>query len=1012
MEKNTGIFLESVAQYLLEEGSDHRNTLLLFPNKRAVIFMRRYLKLNTAKPVFMPRLRTFGAFTASVVGLQEASRIEQLFTLYDAYCEVCNDYDQSPSSFDRFRFWGELILDDFEDVDLQGADAEALFTNLKRLHEIQTDFLDEEQRKVAMEIWGHDPWTAFEGFKESRRAKDDDDIVFNSYKRLTEIMYPIYESFHRRLEERGLTTRGRISRKASEILDGEDLPALPAIIMFVGFGVLSKTEKKIFRALQKRGVAQFFWDIPDMLTRDVHESMGKYQSPLKKYIDRLVKDFPMPPTYVQPEEKNMPEIRVLGVTSNTMQAKVCGNIIDKLHREKNLDTSRVDNTVVVLPNTSLLIPLLHSLRVSPVNITMGLPIRNTPFATLLGLVIRLNMSARTDADGDTIYLTQNVVQIISHPSLTVLLPKQTDKLRTYFKKNGRFVTKVKKIEEEAPELGFIFRRAPEDDNLEEAKTFILGLIDGMTALIRSVTGGEKDDLDNSALHEYRVLRALRDAVDNLVNTIAHHPLVCAGEQSIGALTFVRLVEKQLFKEQINFSGSPLVGLQIMGTLETRSLDFDNVIMLSLNEKTFPPRNILRSTLPLSLRGVFGLTMPEKRELEYAWIYANLMSRCKRAFLLYDTAGESVGSGGISRYLFQTRYIYNRPVPKVINISPSGTALEQHQISVVKTEAVREELKHYLSGGDRELSVSSLETFAACPLRFYLSKVKRVDEQRQSTEAIDAMALGNMVHNALEQIYLLVEKTNGGIMDERFEITDEAIRQILVEELSKEWYGGIYDMYGKLPQQAQIQVDLWSRKVSEIIKLERTREDGPYTFVANELSQKSVNGKEYFDWEINPDLKIRFTFYVDRVDRLSDGQLRFIDYKTGTDVGKASSFEHLFGVSQGDETKMNKVFFQLLTYAHAYEEVLRQNGQKLEQGIILELTSVLDPARSVGQPLTINKVPIEDHRSEIVADFLPRLKAMIEKIFDPEEPFTQTPNEQDCFYCQFKNICQRNPQKKF
>lgn len=1005
---NSNKFLENVAEYLLGDTHDHRDTLLVFPNKRSIIYMRRYMKRLSRGVSFMPRMKTLGSFLASFSDKEEASRIEQIFTLYDAYCEVCDSLGQTVMPFDRFRFWGEILLDDFEDIDRQNIDAEALFTNLKRLHEIQTDFLDEEQRKVAKEIWGYDPGDAYEGFKKRLAEKNEDDAVYNNFLRLTEMLHPVYEAFFRMLAREGLTTRGRILRDALVAI--ENGVELPARIALIGFGIPSNSERKIFKELRKGTLTEFFWDIPEMLTRDLPEGMEGYGSPLKKYIDNLVRDFPMPDAYVQPFVSEGPEIDIISVPSGTRQTKICGNILNRLEAEGQLNPTRADNTVIVLPNPSLLISLLHTVRVSPVNVTMGLPIRHTPFATLLRLIIKLNMSAHTDRDGDTVFLTQNVVSILSHPSLTVLLPNETSTLRNLLETKGRFTTKLKTIIEKAPALAFVFKPIDKDSTLSDAREFIESIIDGMTTLIGDVTG---EDVDKAALHEYRVLTALRGAVDNLVGVIDRHPRV-EESQNVGAFTFIRMIEGQLFREQLNFSGSPLVGVQIMGALETRSLDFDNVIMLSLNEKTFPPRNFMKSMLPLSLRGVFDMTMPETKELEYAWIYANLVSRSRKVFLMYDTSGEALGNGGISRYLFQTRYIYNRPKIRQININPTGRTTENHDIEIAKTPEVMAELERFKAGGASGLSVSSLEAFASCPLRFYLSKVKRIKEPKRISEAIDALAIGNAVHHTMERIFEKVRELRNSRMDEDFEISDETIRRIFVEELSSEWYSGDYSTYSELPPQGQIQTDVWSRKISDIVRLERTRPSGAYTFVQNEMKPSELTGERYFDWPINENLTVRFTFAIDRVDLLDDGSYRFIDYKTGSDTRTVGSLDLLFWgpKENANETAPNKVIFQLLTYAHAFEELMRQQGKSVDRGIILQLVQVATPDDSIDKPLRISRTDLITHRDESVKDFLPRLKELIARIFDSEEPFKQTPYESECLYCQFKNICQRNPEKKF
>lgn len=1010
-------FLENVARYYLDKSADLRRTLLIFPNKRAIIFMRQYLKRCSDGAILMPAMRTMTSFLSEIADVPEASRLEQLFTLYDAYCEVSADIDQTPARFDSFRFWGDIMLEDFDDIDRQLIDADEIFTNLKRIQEIRTDFLDEEQRKVAMEIWGYDPGEAFEGFRNNHHRKEgSDDKVYDEFVKLTEVLNPIYQRFEQKLMEQGLATRGMITRAGAELTDSycDTLKENYDSIGFVGFGILSKAERTIFNKLRNRFDTAFFWDRPITLHRDLPPEMEGYKAPLTKYIDLIEKDFPAPADFHQRSDIPAPRVMVMGVPSNVMQVKVTANILQDLDKKKELNPRRVDNTVVVMPDTSLLVPLIHSVGVEPVNVTLALPIRHTPFATLLSLVIRLNMSARHDSQGDLVFVTQNVVQVLSHPSLTTLFPEQTAALRGFVEEKGRYVIKVKDLKSEAPRLGFVFDPLDREAPAATAYAFIDNLINGMLSAARECDASEptKKEKAKATPHELRVLEALKAAVETLSGVIEKHRDNLADEM-LNAESFIRLLEKLIYNEPLSYNGSPLKGVQIMGALETRSLDFDNVIMLSMNEKTFPPKNFSKSMLPVSLRLAFGMTGPEEQELQYAWIYANLLSRSDNVFALHDTASEAKGTGGKSRYLFQTEYIFNGSHPETVTLLPDASTQPVGEIRIEKNGDVRAELDRFKAGGDLNLSVSALLKYAECPLKFYLNKVKNIAEPPRVSEAIDAMALGNVVHETMDKIYDEVAKTNEGIMDSSFSISEETIKRLVTEALDREWYFGQLETYENMPPQAQLQIDLWTRKIVKIVELEKAR--GPYRYVKSELSPKDLLiDQKHFDWPVSDGLTVRFTFFVDRVDQTDEHTLRFIDYKTGKDKRSVTDMDVLFWeIDENSEDKAhNKVIFQLLTYAHAYEEVARQSGHPWDGDITVELTQVLSPEDSIGKSLSIEKKPFTSYKAAVVKEFLPRLKKLIASIFDTSEAFTQTPHESRCLYCQFKNICQRNPEKKF
>lgn len=1016
MEK-TYKFLQDVARYYLGISPDMRDTLLIFPNKRPILFMKRYFKRNAEGPFIMPKMQTLGAFIGEMSEENEASAIQQIFTLYDAYCEVSEQHNQTPTTFDRFRFWGGMMLNDFNDVDLQLVSPQDVFINVKRLEEIQTDYLSEEQRKVAMEIWGYDIYEAFEGFKNSN-PKDGNGVAYQQYVKLTEMLYPIYETFNKYLKEQGLTTRGKIARNAVEKIKEliETPGALKKRIAFVGFGTLTAFERSLFTTLRNRWQTDFFWDIPDMLKRDLPENMNRYRSPLSKYMGRLVHDFPMPAGFSPSTSDSLPQIKIIGVPSNSLQTKVTGNILTELNDDGCISTRRADNTAVVLPNSSLLIPLLHSIEVSPVNVTMGVPIRNTPFATLLSLIIGLNLTSSTDIEGNTVYLTQKIVRILTHPSLTTLMPVATTHLREFLKKRGRIVTSYKDIKDETPELAFIFDPIAEGNNAAEARVFINGLIDGLLYLIEQWTSlNDSARQKTSALHEYRVLTAMRNAVDNLIDIIEQHPRFHT-LQDINRLSFFRLIEKQLNRELINFSGSPLVGVQIMGALETRSLDFDNVIMLSMNEKTFPPKEFVRSLLPASIRKGFGLSTSEEAELEYAWIYANLLSRCNRAYLLFDSAAETSGKGGMSRYLFQSLYIYNRPQPQLLELVPGGALKAPETISIEKTPKIMAELERFKAGGDRQLSVSALEKFGECPLKFYLAQVMGIDEPETDDESISPAVIGTVVHEVMQQIYREIKDKRNGIVDSTYEISDEDIRTKLRESFDRNWYDGQIEKTGIMPYEVKMQIDQWAPLIREIMNRETHRAEGAYNVEACELSTFSITGKKCFDWQLTPDLSVRFKFFIDRVDRVNENTLRFVDYKTGNaESTSVKSLNDLFWESSedGKNAHPNKAMFQLLTYAHAYNHLMQSVGKPFDGDIRLEITKVLDPTTTVGKKLKIGigkKNEFSSYKDVAAEGFYEKLGEFVSRIFDPAIPFNQT-EETDtvCIYCQFKNICHRNPE---
>jgi len=1003
-------FLEHVARYYMSATANHRGTTLVFPNKRSSLFMRRYLKRVAAGPAFLPRMVTLGAFMNSLSDFDEASRIEQLFTLYDAYVVVLNEHGKAAPPFDKFRFWGEMLLDDFDDIDNQMVDADAIFKNVRDLHDISTDYLTDDQRAVAVELWGYDPRERFERFWRNAVRIDEngkEDRLYDEFTSLFDILGSVYRLFHAMLGERNLTTRGAIARHAAEnIANLIDNGRITGRLGFIGFDILTKTERAIFTEFRNRKSADFFWDIPVILSRDLPVEAEDSSIPLDRYIKSVVREFPMPVSFRPGQMPSAPTIEIVSVPSNTMQAKVAANILDKLNEQGLVNDLRADNTSIVLPDPSMLIPMLHSLPESlgAVNITMGLPVRHTPFATLVSAIIKMQTNGRPEGD-DYCYLTENVASILTHPSMALIAPDECATIRTEMDKNRRFITPLSLIERYAPKLSFIFRPVAKEPTADATGKYLTELITGMERAIE--TNVTKESL-SSDKYEIRLLKAYRTAIDSIINLIKLHSSLTP-DLSAGALTFFYLVEKLIRRENLNLSGSPLRGVQIMGALETRSLDFDNVIALSMNEKTFPPRNYMRSMIPAALRGAYGMTTVEEHEMQYGWVFYNMVGRARRVYLLYDTTSETEGRGGKSRYLHQLENVFSANPVKVTTLSPAGRLETGIDITVPKdNDTVRAELARFRQGGDLNLSASALKHYMQCPLMFYLANIKQIAEAKKPVEYIDAATQGSVAHRVLEILFKdHVVALHDSVVSETLVIERNVIERVVAEQLDECLYFGRYNARVEImPGEARMIYRELVKNIARIIELEKKR--GPYTFLAAEMTPRCAeHDSRTFDWKITDSLTVRFTYSVDRVDRLEDGSLRFVDYKTGSDK---LTFESVEGLFHGPGAKTNDAVFQLLTYAYAYNDFQASLGKPSDTPIHIEIIKVFSPGTSVGVPPSVSRnrqsIPLMCHTDEIVDGFRNRLNGLIKEIFDEKVPFNQADDIENCRYCQFVNVCHR------
>lgn len=995
-------FLESVARYYVGRGSDLRHILVICPNKRSSIFMRKYFKRVAQGPLFMPRINTISWLYGQFTELRVADRLEQLFTLYDAYCEVTAGLGQTPKGFDKFRFWGEMMLDDFNDVDRQMADPGKVFANVASLHEIRTDYLTEEQRQVSIELFGYDPVAGYKEFWNHYKPGKNpgDDPVGAGYRTLSEMMLPVFLCFKEMLAGQGLSTQGGVFRDAvTHIVESAEGTGsvVPGRIAFVGFGVLPKAEQMVFDAFRKAGKADFFWNKPLVLTRDMDTEKGKETVPLSRYIDKLIRKFPPPHDFEATPPHPTPYVDIVSVPANTMQAKVAADILSVLVNKGVINAYRADNTAVVLPDPSLLVPMLYSLpeKITSINVTMGMPARQSPFATLLSAILTMQLTGREDKDG-YIYVTQNVAAVIEHASMHLIARNEVTELRMALESAPRYIVPVHYLVEKAPELEFLFRPVDKDSGAAGARRYLTGLVDGLMALIEKNTTAESRARDT---HELQILAAFRQAIELVLDMMVKHRAVTP-ELDTSALTFFRLVEKQLNTMVLNFSGSPLRGVQIMGVIETRTLDFDNVILLSMNEKMFPPKHYIRSLIPMAIRAAYGLTTVEQREMEFSWLFNNLLSRSKRVYLLYNAAAESKGTGGKSRFLFHATHIFTGLDAHQVLISPVGNATAPAPITIKKTKEVLAELDRFKPGGDLNLSATALKDLMHCRLKFYLKDVKRIPEPVPLTKEIQPSAIGTVVHGVLEKFYdLFVLKANNGIMDSSVDIDAMWLQDELAREFDRIcYYGRFKGKYDLLPSEATVYINVLLRKILELLNAERDR--GPYTFVAAEMTACTTEHKDrVFNWQLNPDLAVRFVYSIDRVDRLDNGRLRFIDYKTGSDKLRGGTFDEMF-------TGGADAIFQVLTYAHAYSAFTGNT-----EPINLEITKIYQPTASIGQPLELKAAErgyftVDTHMAPGVANFHSKLEELVESIFNTKDSFDQTQDVEQCQYCPFTTICRR------
>jgi len=945
-------FLQELAAEIYNSHADLSKVTVVFPNRRAVLYFRKYLGELITKPVFSPRLLTFEDFVSGLSPLRVPDKLELVFRLHKSYSETMG---MEAEPFDQFFMWGEMLLRDFDETDRYMIDAKMLFADLSNLKELDAglDYLTEEQITFLKNFW--------QGF--------DSELSVNKKKFLDvwRQLYPLYKNFNEKLSGENLAYEGRQHRSvAEELLSGKVkllyLSSDPKPLWFAGFNALTKAEEKIISFAVEQGFATVRWDTDQYYLNDESQEAGvffrsyRHHSVLSKTFSS---DFPG-------NFRQKKNVNLLSAAQPMGQVKALAQAIAAELKNGMIP----EESVIILPDEKLLTPVLHS--IAPVldkfNVTMGFPFASSPAYNLVELLVELQVSARRGY-----FNYQQVQSVLSHPYVVAAgAPSVQAKMKEITKHNWVSVPKDF-LASEVQLHALIF------DEAETITTYLLGVLRSMTSLT-SLDGVDQEYI-------YRGIQLLNrlDAVWNQEETNE--------KSSTNKLkSFLRLFRQYARGEKIPFAGEPLKGMQVMGVLESRNLDFKNVFILSLNEGVFPSAGNQGSYVPYSIRKTYGLPTPEHQGAIYAYLFYRAMQRAENVFLFYNSEPDVLGQGEMSRYLQQLVYESKLKIKEQVLHNP----VQPRQVTpivVQKDENVLKALARLNEGTirSRGLSPSALNTYLECRLKFYFQYLARIREAMKVEEEIDPRILGNFLHTVMERFYhkILEKKKNKTIDTDDFDLFENRLDKLIDEAFIKEYY---LDPKQPVTYEGQRVV------VREVVKtfakkiIEYDRQHVP--FVIEALEQNA--------WMYNVKISHSPGFVVlggtiDRIDRKGN-DVRIIDYKTGRDELDFRDIDSLFS----RDGKRNKAAFQTLLYALLYKNNNATSDLKIVPGLI-NRNNLFDDDFRFG--LKINKEYLAD-ATPLFPEFESHLNSLLEEIFNPEGVFDQTDKEEACKICPFTGICYR------
>jgi len=947
-------FLQLVAHDLYTKiGNDLSRTVLVFPNKRANLFFNEYLAEESDQPIWSPAAMSISDLLQKLSVQKAGDPIRLVCELYKVFKEETG----SRETLDDFYFWGELLISDFDDVDKNMVDADKLFSNLQDLKNLMDDyeFLDEEQEEAIRQF--------FQNFSIERRTELKEKFIS-----LWDKLGIIYHRYRENLAELGIAYEGMLYRNVIEQLDTDRLKYDKYV--FVGFNVLNKVEKEFFQKLQRAGKAMFYWDYDLFYTQRI----SKHEA--GEFIKRNLIDFPneLPESYFDIFRKPK-KIRYISASTENAQARFLFSQTAQMGSEKE--------NAIVLCNEALLLPVLHSIPqdVQNVNITMGFPLAQTPVYSFINAAMELQTNGYRPDTGRFTY--EAVSKILKHP-YTWQLSDHATRLERELTKTNRFYPLPSELKKD----DFLTILFTPQSNIRELCDYLLRLIKSISILYRKE--GEYDDIFNQLYRESIFQSHLK------INRL--YSLIESGELSVRTDTLKRLITKVLTASNIPFHGEPAIGLQIMGVLETRNLDFRNLIMLSLNEGQLPKAGGESSFIPYNLRKAFGMTTIEHKNAVYAYYFYRLIQRAENITLLYNTSSDGLNRGEESRFMLQLLVEGPHEITREYleaGQSPQNTL----EIQIEKTPEILRRLYRAYDTAQPEsviLSPSALNTYLDCRLRFYYRYVAGLKTPDEVSAEIDSALFGTIFHLSAQLAY--TDLTANGKMIQR-----EDLERLLRNEIKLQGYvdqAFKQELFKVAPEEKPEYngVQLINSKVIVSYLKQLLRNDLQYTPFEMVAMEKKVSEKITIQTALGP-LTLRLGGTIDRMDA-KEGTLRIVDYKTGGSPKIPANIEQLFTPS---ETRPNYIFQTFL-----YAAIMSRKQPLMVAPALLYIhraaSESYSPVIEMGEPRK-PKIPVNNF-AFFEDEFRERLQALLEEIFDEKEPFTQTEDIKKCAYCDFKAICKR------
>ena len=930
----TKTFLEFVSEDIIHKwGTDLSRVAVVFPNKRAALFMNEHLARYARKPMWSPAYITISDLFRRHSDMQVGDSIKLICDLHKSFVK-CTGLNES---LDHFYGWGQLLLTDFDDIDKNMADADRIFCNLKDIHELDDiSYLDDEQRKMLKRF--------FANFSDDHESE-----LKRRFLSLWSHFSDIYHDYNKRLQEQGLGYEGAVYR---EVATKDNIEFKYDRYIFVGFNLLQQVEQKLFARLKKMGKANFYWDFDEYyMPRHKTTSATDAGHYISMYLEHFPNELDTRSKEIYANMRQPKHISYISAATENIQARYVSQWLRNDNRYKD-----GRHTDVVMCDENILLPVMHSLpnEADKVNITSGFPLGMTPVASLISLLFDLYTTGAMQHSRR--YRTQYVDKVLAHPY-------------------AQYIADCIPL---SP-MGKI-------DNIT--------LLQQIGTLIKHVGVKAKDESD--ALFQESIFRMY-----TIINRLEQ--LAASGDMDVDVTTLRRLTKQLITTTTIPFHGEPVVGIQIMGVLETRNLDFNHVLLLSCNEGNMPKSVNDSSFIPYSIRKAHGLTTIDNKVAIYSYYFHRLLQRAQDVTIVYNNTTDNGHTGEMSRFMLQLMVDGTHNI-KHLNLLAQNVPTTMCSKAIVKDEKIQQELDQM-----KNISPSAINVYIRCPLAFFYEYVARIKEPDCEDDTVDNRMFGNIFHKAAQFIYEDVTSRHATVEKTQLQkyLKDEKMLETVVDRAFNEelFKLSASEAANKKRATEYNGLQIINRKViieylQQLLKTDQRL--APFTVLGLE---KNVYNDIVFNTEDGAQRKIKIGGIIDRLDMVTDPTtgkptIRVVDYKTGSPI--KSAIKSIDEVFEGNSYKHSDYYLQTFLYSLIINNSSKLNPSKYN--VSPALLFIKQASADNYDPVLC----IDEHKVTDIGiyktEYLKLLKEKLGEIFSKQKPFVPTNDKRTCKMCAFRMIC--------